>query len=102
MAAASISSALISPFLGAWADGTSSRCRILGIAAICSCIAAVAFSFASELGVVVSLMLVAMCHVGLALSTSLYNSLLPCLFTREQAHTASPTSCAFSNLGAGI
>jgi len=86
----SLCGAVLAPFLGATADAQSCRRSIIASAVFASCLCSVLFSFSTHFGVNVAAALVAGTAVSYQLSISIYSSLLPCLFTREQACNLTP------------
>lgn len=102
LSAASLTGAVAAPVLGALADGQSCRRLVLGLCIPSACLSAILFSFVAQTGHAAAVLLVAATCVAHQLSACLYNSFLPCLFSRDQAHAVSPLSTAFSQLGAGL
>jgi len=83
------------------ADARSCRRFIVSITVTMACICAILFSFSKDFGVHIAALLVGGTAVSYQLSISMYSSLLPCLFTREQAFRVSPIGTAFSQAGGG-
>jgi len=99
---ASLCGACLSPIVGATADARSCRRLLVAVAVCMACASAMLFSYSTDFGVNAAAVLLAMTAVCYQLSISLYSSLLPCLFSREQVHRVSPIGTAFSQLGGGL
>jgi UMF1 family MFS transporter len=99
---AALAVAILSPWLGAWADRTGGIKRVLAVLTVLGVLGTAALSSAGQGEWMFAVVCFALASVGFHGGCSFYDALLPSVSTRESLHRVSALGYSAGYLGGGV